>query len=168
MKKFLTYLLIIIVAACAGLLLRGNVLQITEVAGNSMNPTLKSGDYVLITNFSYKNSAPARLDVVQAEIPGRPGAYLKRVIGLPGETLQITDGTVYIDGQPLREYYAAPSDDEITVTLGPDEFFLMGDNRPESYDSREEDFGAVSASSFLGKVRAVLWPIHRIGFISSN
>lgn len=168
MKKTIIWILIILLAAGAGFFLRGNVLGLVKVAGDSMSPTLETGDVVLVTRWDYKSSAPSRGDVVQAEIPGRPGAYLKRIIGLPGETLEITGGVVHINGQPLREFYASAPDDEISVTLCADEYFLMGDNRPVSYDSREEDFGAVSAASFLGRVRAVLWPLNRIGFISGS
>lgn len=168
MKKTIIWILIILLAAGAGFFLRGNVLGLVKVAGDSMSPTLETGDVVLVTRWDYKSSAPARGDVVQAEIPGRPGAYLKRIIGLPGETLEITGGVVHINGQPLSEFYASAPDDEISVTLSADEYFLMGDNRPVSYDSREEDFGAVSAASFLGRVRAVLWPLNRIGFISGS
>lgn len=168
MKKAIIRILIILLAAAAGFFLRGNVLGLVKVAGDSMSPTLETGDIVLVTRWDYKTASPARGDVVQAEISGRHGAYLKRIIGLPGETLEITGGSVHINGQPLREFYASAPDDEISVTLADDEYFLMGDNRPVSYDSREEDFGAVSAASFLGRVRAVLWPLNRIGFISGS
>lgn len=168
MKRALKWILVICLAACAGFFLRENVVCLARVAGDSMSPTLKSGDIALITRFDYRFSKPERGDVVQAEIPGRDGAYLKRVIGLPGETLEIADGVVHINGLVLSEDYAAAADGDISVTLGADEYFLMGDNRPDSYDSREEDFGAVSASCFLGRVRAVAWPFGRIGGIAGQ
>ena len=158
MKRILVWAAVIILAAGAGLFARENIVTLARVTGDSMSPTLVTGDIVLITKFDYKTSPPARFDVVQAVVPGRDGTYLKRVIGLPGERVEIKDGVVHINGQALYEKYAAPSDDEMALTLGADEYFLMGDNREASYDSREEDFGAVSADCFCGRVRAVLFP----------
>jgi signal peptidase I len=168
MKRAIIWALVIILAAGAGFFLRENVLGLVKVAGDSMSATLESGDVVLVTRYDYNGRAPERGDVVQAAIPGRDGAYLKRVIGLPGETLEITDGVVHINGQILTEAYATASNDNISVTLGGDEYFLMGDNRPDSYDSREEGFGAVSAGCFLGRVRAVVWPLGRIGAVTGG
>lgn len=168
MKKAIIWILVAVLGAGAGFFLRENVLGLIKVAGDSMSPTLESGDVVLVTRYDYIGKAPERGDVVQAEIPGRDGAYLKRVIALPGETLEITGGVVHINGQALDEKYATAADDGISVTLGGDEYFLMGDNRPESYDSREEDFGAVRAGNFLGRVRAVVWPPSRIGGIAGQ
>ena len=126
-----------------------------------MAETLVSGDVALVTKFDYRKDPPARFDVVQIEIPGRGGTYLKRVIGLPGETVHIISGVVHINGIALEEKYATPSNDDFSVALGADEYFVLGDNRPESYDSREEDIGAIGAASFRGRVRAVLWPLGR-------
>ena len=165
MKRVIGWLIAIALAVGAGFFIRANVISVARVAGDSMRPALESGDMALITRYDYKNAAPARYHVVQAEIPGRDGLYLKRVIGLPGEKLEILDGVVHINGQALAENYATPSTDDISVTLGEDEYFLMGDNRPDSYDSREEDFGAVNAGCFRGRVRAVLWPLDRIGSV---
>ena len=166
MKRIIGWLIAIALAVGAGFFIRSHVAAVVRVAGDSMEPTLRSGDMALVTRFDYAHAAPRRFDVVQAEIPGRDGLYLKRVIGLPGEELEIKGGIVYVNGQPLTEGYATPSADELKVTLGADEYFLMGDNRPNSYDSREEDFGAVGAGCFRGRVRAILWPIDRMGGIA--
>lgn len=164
MKRILSLLAVLALALGAGLLIREYVLGVTVVAGESMNDTLVTGDVALMTRFDYLISAPERGDVVQIEVPGRDGYYLKRVIGLPGERIEIKGGAVYVDGELLAEDYITPSSDDYSVTLYDDEYFVLGDNRPVSYDSREEEFGAVSAACFRGRVRAVIWPPERIRF----
>ena len=161
MKRFLAYLLIIVLGIAVGFLLRGWVVGVTCVLGQSMNDTLVNGDYALVTRCG---NAPQRGDIVQLELPERGGAYIKRVIGLPGDTVEIIGGNVHINGSALYENYATLSDDDYYIELGDDEYFVLGDNRPVSYDSREEDFGVVSASCFRGRVRAILWPVSRIDF----
>ncbi len=100
--------------------------------------------------------------MAQIRVPGRDGTYLKRVVGLPGEKVELSGGRVFIDGRALEEPYARNSQEEFSIQLGEDEYFVLGDNRPVRYDSREEDFGAVSAGCLLGRVRAVVWPLDRI------
>lgn len=161
MKRLAGALMVLLLGAVCGLLLRGNVISVTEVTGQSMEPTLSNGDHALVTMLDYAFSAPERGDVVQLEIPGRDGAYLKRVIGLPGDTVELINGSLHINGEAVYEPYATLSEDDFRIRLYADEYFVMGDNRPVSYDSREEDFGVVSADCFRGRVRAVLWPIDR-------
>ena len=164
MKRFIKGIVFLALALCIGMLAREYVAGVSIVAGESMNDTLVTGDVVLMTRFDYIADTPARGDIVQLEIPGRDGLYLKRVIGLPGETVEIIGGTVHINGQALYEPYATVSDDDFKVTLYADEYFVLGDNRPVSYDSREEEFGVVSAGCFRGRVRGIIWPIDRFGF----
>lgn len=164
MKRLLKTALFIAAVLVIGLIAREYLLGVTVVAGDSMNDTLVTGDAVLLTRFDYLTDTPERGHVVQLEVPGRDGLYLKRVIGLPGETVEIKGGTVYIDGMPLNEPYAVPSAEDFRITLYDDEYFVLGDNRPVSYDSREEEFGVVNASCFRGRVRAVIWPVDRIRF----
>lgn len=164
MKRLLGWFLALAVAVGLGLLVREYVFRLTRVAGDSMEGTLETGDLALVTRFDYLAGPPARLDVVQVAFAGRGGKYLKRVIGLPGETVDIISGVVHINGTALDEPYARLSDDDYHISLGKDEYFVLGDNRPESYDSREEDIGAVRADAFLGRVRAVVWPLGRVRF----
>jgi len=163
-KRLIGTLALLAAAIAVGLLTREYLVAISGVAGDSMQSTLASGDTVLITRFDYLVSPPERGDVVQLEVPGRDGLYLKRVIGLPGDEVEIISGNVYINGQVLYEPYATLSQDDFCITLGADEYFVLGDNRPVSYDSREEEFGVISASCFRGRVRAIVWPIERIRF----
>lgn len=164
MKRPVKTALLLAAAIIVGLLAREFLLGVSVVSGDSMQDTLMTGDVVLVTRFDYIASEPERFDVVQLEMPGRDGLYLKRVIGLPGDTVEIIGGNVHINGQALFEPYATLSTDDFSRTLGADEYFLLGDNRPLSYDSREEEFGVASAECFRGRVRAVLWPIDRIDF----
>ena len=164
MKRLGKLILLVALGAAIGLLIREYVLGVSAVAGDSMQPTLMTGDRVLITRLDYIVGVPQRGDVVQLEIPGRDGEYLKRVVGLPGETVEIIGGVVHINGQALNETYATLSDDDFRIQLDEDEYFVLGDNRPVSYDSREEDFGVISASCFRGRVRAIIWPLERIEF----
>ena len=164
MKRLGKLILLVALGAAIGLLIREYVLGVSAVAGDSMQPTLMTGDRVLITRLDYIVGVPQRGDVVQLEIPGRDGEYLKRVVGLPGETVEIIGGVVHINGQALNETYATLSDDDFRIQLDEDEYFVLGDNRPVSYDSREEDFGVISAGCFRGRVRAIIWPLERIEF----
>ena len=143
--------------------LRAFAAQTVLVAGVSMEPTLRSGDCVLVTRFDYRKSAPARGDVVLCRLPNRAGGYIKRVVGLPGETVRIVSGQTYVDGQLLEEPWATPADEDYEISLGEDQYLVLGDNRPVSYDSREEDIGSLASGDFLGRVRCVVWPLGRLG-----
>ena len=164
MKQVLKFIAALALAVCVGFLLRAFVVRFTVVAGDSMNDTLMTGDIVVMSRWDYLFGEPQRGDIAQIELEKRGGLYLKRVIGLPGETVEIRDGAVYVEGQMLNEPYVTPSDDDYYVKLDWDEYFVLGDNRAVSYDSREEDFGAVSIDCFRGRVRGVMWPPERIGF----
>lgn len=164
MKKILGYAAILALAFLLGMFIREYVAGVSDVAGDSMYDTLMTGDKVFISRLEYALGTPERGDIAQIELADRGGLYLKRVIGLPGERVELTGGVVHINGQALHEPYALLSDDDFNIELGEDEYFVLGDNRPVSYDSREEDFGVVDASCFRGRVRAILWPFDRIEF----
>lgn len=128
------------------------------VIGVSMEPALYNGQEVLINRFIYKLSAPKRGDVIAFLPNGNQNShyYLKRVIGLPGEKIQIIEGYVYINGELLTEdeSYDKIADAGIAdgeIVLGNDEFFVLGDNRNNSEDSRSGNIGAVSKNTITGK-----------------
>lgn len=164
MKRLAKILLFVLLAAALGLAARKYAFGLNLVAGDSMKGTLQTGDLALITKLDYRLHAPQRGDVALVEVPGRDGTYLKRVIGLPGETVELRGGATYVNGQKLEEPYVTSTAEDYAATLGEDEYFVLGDNREVSYDSREEDFGAIGADCFLGRVRAVLWPLDRFTF----
>ena len=131
----------------------------TNVIGNSMEPALYSGQQILIDRLVFNISTPSRGDVVAFQPNGNENShyYVKRIIGLPGETVQIINGYVYIDGEIYDEQgkYDKIADPGILtneITLGEDEYIVLGDNRNFSEDSRSGNIGIVKSSYFIGKV----------------
>lgn len=130
----------------------------TNVVGNSMETSLYSGQQILIDRMIYNLSSPKRGDVV-AFIPNgneKSHYYIKRVVGIPGETLQIIDGYLYVNGKILDEggkydKIADPGILDNPMVLGDDEYFVLGDNRNFSEDSRSGNIGAVKQSYMIGK-----------------
>lgn len=134
------------------------VLEKTPVYGNSMSPTLESGDMILIDRFVYKYSKPERFDVIVFKQGGNEHEYydVKRIIGLPGETVRIVDGKVYINGDELTEKIncddmLVPGTASVNITLEKGEYFVLGDNRNNSEDSRSADIGNVVTDDIIGK-----------------
>lgn len=152
----------------------------TKVEGESMEPTLSSGDSVIIQKISYILSDPKRYDVVVfpvesiAEGQKEQTYYVKRIIGLPGEKVQILDGKVYINDQLLESDTYCLSDileagiASNPVELGKDEYFVLGDNRNMSTDSRTDYVGMVHRSSIIGRVDFCIWPLNHFGSLPGN
>lgn len=146
--------------------------QRVSMIGDSMNPVLYNGDIVLVNRFKYDASTPKRGDVIVFKPNGNENQHssIKRIIGLPGETIQIKDGTIYIDGKVLEEDYEVTGFTEAglaeeEILLAGDEFFVLGDHRESSEDSRIADVGNVKRSEIEGKAWFILSPVGRIGFI---
>lgn len=140
--------------------------------GQSMDVTLSGGDTVLLNELSYKLKDPARGDVISFRPNGSDSthSYIKRIIGLPGETIQIKNGMIYINDELYLEkadYPAMTSAGlaEEPVTLGNAEYFVLGDNRNNSEDSRFADIGNVNLSDIEGKVWFVISPMSHFGFV---
>ena len=133
------------------------VCQTVSVSGSSMEPSYHDGDRLIMEKVSYRVDDPKRFDVV---VFPRNGNYylIKRVIGLPGETVYInSDGEIFINGELLEESYGVEQIDDAgvatnTVTLGSNEYFVLGDNRNNSVDSRNTGVGNVSISEISGKI----------------
>jgi signal peptidase I len=123
----------------------------------SMMPNLQPGEYVLVDKVSYHFVAPQRGDIVVFHHPLGERDLIKRVIGLPGETIEIANGVVNINGQPIDELYiAAPPGGGGAWTLGPTQLFVMGDNRNNSSDSRA--WGPLERDLLVGKTIFIYWP----------
>ena len=163
---------LVIVAALVFLILHF-VGQRTVVNGDSMCETLQDGQSLIMDKITYRFSDPKRFDIVifpGVEENGESPYYIKRVIGLPGETVQIVDGKVEINGEELTEdtygitdyidYSGIATD---PLTLAEDEYFCMGDNRPVSFDSRYEEVGPVKREELVGKVWIRIWPLNEFG-----
>jgi len=168
MKKFfgaiLEMLETIVIAVVAVVIVRSYVAQPFLVSGESMLPTFKNGDYLLIDELTYHFRSPQRGEVIVFRYPKNPSSYfIKRIIGLPEETVILKGGRVQIldNNQKLvlnEPYINQPmTDQEFRETLGPNEYFVMGDNRNYSYDSRS--WGPVPQNDIVGLVRVRLWPL---------
>ncbi len=159
------------------LLLRLFVVSLARIKGSSMLPTLQNRDWTLVWRLPFLLMKPRRFDVVICHYPGRkmkhlpllPQAFVKRVIGLPGDTLEVIEGVLHINGQPVEEPFLDPARARFyharglrggTVTLGPNEYFVMGDNRDSSNDSRR--VGPLRRRAIVGRVVCVVFPLKRI------
>ena len=141
----------------------------TVVSGESMYPALQDGDNLIVDKITYRFSDPRRFDLIVFPFQYQT-FYIKRVIGLPGETVQIQDGVIYINGKPLRENYGYeeirnPGFASGTVTLGENEYFVLGDNRNHSADSREPSVGNIERADIIGRALLRIWPLSRIGLV---
>lgn len=176
MKKFLLFVWelskIVLISAAIIIPVRYFLIQPFFVKGASMEPNFHDQEYLIVDELSYRFGEPQRGQVIVFRYPRNPQEYfIKRLIGLPGEQVQIKDGKVIIfndahpDGMILNESYLpsnleTPSDNENKVAVGPDEYFVLGDNRGASKDSRS--FGVVNKSFVTGKILFRGWPFKEI------
>lgn len=144
--------------------------QRTVVIGSSMEYTLMDKDNLIVNKIGYRLHDPERFDIVVFPYKyDKNTCYVKRIIGLPGETVQIkNDGTILINGEELVEFYGKeiikdPGRAEVPITLGEDEYFVMGDNRNNSKDSRWEDVGNIKKDEFIGKAWIRILPLSEFG-----
>ena len=143
--------------------------QKVVVDGSSMNPTLEDQDYLWVDKLRYRFTDPKRFDVIV--FPYRPGSdilFIKRIIGLPGETVQIDNGKIYINGNLLDEDYGLatiedPGVASSKVILAHDEYFVLGDNRNNSNDSRKSDVGNIKRENIMGKAVLRVSPFSKFG-----
>lgn len=138
--------------------------------GQAMEPSIDSGDMVLVNRFIYSIAAPGRGDVIVFKPNGNVNThyYMRRVIGVPGDTVQVIDGFVYVNGELYETGlgneqmdYAGVAEEELT--LGKDEYFVLGDNRNASEDSRNADIGNIRRNDIYGKAWFVRWPWENLG-----
>lgn len=157
-KKIGKSILSVALIVAAALFLNHFVISVAVVDGDSMEPALHDGERVWIDRFHYRFAEPERYDIVVFRYRYRDDRYyMKRIIGLPGETVQIIDGSVYVDGKALYEAYGMEPMEkakraEEPVLLGADEYFVLGDNRNYSTDSRDSDVANVAREQITGKV----------------
>ena len=145
--------------------------QRTEVIGNSMVPTLQDEDQLITDKISYRFRDPERFDIVV--FPHEPvnEFYIKRIIGMPGETVEISDdGTIFINGEELKEEYGygitQPQERKGEIVLGEDEYFVLGDNREVSLDSRYKEVGNIPRSIIIGRAWLRLYPFSEFGLLT--
>jgi signal peptidase I len=138
--------------------------QATVVYGQSMEPNLFPYQRLIIDKISYLFYSPSRNDIVVLDLPKMEEMLVKRIVGLPGESVEIRGGAVLIDGEQLQEQF--PHDlsyqDTPLIQLGPLQYFVLGDNRDNSNDSRS--FGAVERESIVGRVWLRYWPLDQVKY----
>lgn len=161
-------------ALVIALLIQRFAFQPFWIPSASMYPTLQEGDRVIVNKLSYKLHDVHRGDIVVFEAPPGEGSpsikdFVKRVVGLPGDEVDVHDGHVYIDGEQLPENYlpegtiTTPGAQELPMEVPAGSVFVMGDNRSDSRDSRE--FGPIPESSVVGRVFVRLWPLNRFDML---
>lgn len=184
LRNLIEWAAVIIGALVVALLLKTFLFQAYYIPSPSMVPTLEEGDRIVVNKLSYKLHDVNRGDLIVFEKPEGAGEdnikdLVKRVVALPGETVEIVDGQVYIDGRLLEEPYLAegiassgftpvapcanPATELNRCTVPEDHVFVMGDNRPVSRDSRY--FGPVPEDSIVGRASLQVWPLGDIGWL---
>lgn len=150
--------------ALLAVLIAAFFVRLPQVSGLSMDPYIRSGEYVLINTFAYRIGAPRRGDIVafRHEADAR-AIFIKRVIGLPGDRIRIDRGEVYVDGTKLSEPYVQHPDSRTfgEVVVPARSVYVLGDNRAQSEDSRS--FGPVGDGLLIGRAVAGLWPPRMLG-----
>lgn len=142
------------------------------VDGQSMEPTFHNQEYILVDKLSYRVREPARGEIVVFHPPGREDNFIKRIIGLPGDKIEIDEHTISVNGEVLAEPYldttlnngTIDSDaDPVQITVASDKYFVLGDNRDHSKDSRE--IGQVPKANIIGRAWVVLFPVNEVHFV---
>ena len=170
LEMFIYFVAVLVVS----LLIVTFVGQRTVVEGSSMNPTLTDGDSLFVDKISYRFADPKRFDVIVFPYQhAKKTYYIKRIIALPGEDVFINaEGTIYINGKVLEEDYGNevilnPGRAETTITMGPDEYFVMGDNRNNSSDSRDAMVGNINRKDIIGKAFVRIYPFKDFGLVKN-
>ena len=147
------------------------VWQRTHVSGESMENTLDDGDQLIVDKLTYRFHDPERFDIIVFPFRYKDNTYyIKRIIGLPGETVQIADGEIYINGEVLEESYGREVMQDAglaaePITLGDDEYFVLGDNRNYSSDSRDPSVALIHRKEIIGRAWLRIWPLDSFGIL---
>lgn len=168
-KEIIEYIVTLVLALSFALLINTYVGRMLRVDGPSMEPTFRTNEIAVMGKLEYYSHLPQRGDIVVVKYPGSRSNYIKRVIALPGEHMQIIDGQVHIDGKQLYEPYLrepyTPGEGStyITDVVVPEgTVFVMGDNRGNSRDSRYPTVGPIPLKSVLGRVYAIAFPFSEL------
>lgn len=158
-KEILSWIMTFAVAIALALVIRTFIFEPVRVDGGSMNYTLANNEYMIVSKYDYWLGEPERFDVVICHYPNRGRTnFVKRLVGLPGDTVSMLNGTLYLNGEAVDEPYITnrANYNMQAVTLGEDEYFVLGDNRSSSNDSHT--IGPLSRKDIKGHVRLVVFP----------
>lgn len=166
-KNLIAFGICVVIAIVIALIITNFVANHTKVEGNSMESTLENGDDIIVEKFSYLTNNPERYDIIVFR-ESESVNYIKRVIALPGETIQITEGKIYINERAIFDAYGnAKMEDggiaEKPIKLGQDEYFVLGDNRNASKDSRDKAVGVIKRDQIIGKAWLRVLPFDNFG-----
>ena len=172
LKEILGWVLYIAIILGVTYLIITYVGQRTKVSGDSMEATLHTGDNLIVDKLSYHFREPERYEIIV--FPYRYESdtyYIKRIVGLPGDKVQIRDGYLYINGERSEEQYGLERMNSAGIAaeeifLGEDEYFVLGDNRNNSSDSRDPSVGVLKREEIIGRAWVRIWPLKNIGVIS--
>lgn len=157
----------IVVALVLALIIRTFIVQVFYIPSGSMEPTLGIRDRIIVNKFIYRFREPKREEIIVFKYPAKPGEkrrdFIKRIMGLPRETLEIKDGVVFINGSPISENHPMNRDHAYfgPVKIPESHYFVMGDNRPNSADSRV--WGYLPKGNIVGLAFLRIWPIFKFG-----
>lgn len=172
LKEILSTSIYLLLVLCVAYLIVTYVGQRTQVSGSSMENTLSDEDHLIVDKISYRFRDPERFDIIVFPFQyDKDTYYIKRIIGMPGETVQIdTAGNIYIDGEILEEDYGLevirnPGRASEPIQLGDDEYFVMGDNRNNSSDSRDPSVGNIHRDDIIGRAFIRIWPLSKFGIL---
>lgn len=172
MRELLGWLFYILIIIGLTYLIITYVGQRTRVSGSSMETTLSDGDNLIVDKLSYRFQDPKRFDIVVFPYKYEENTYyIKRIIGLPGDTVQVKDGYTYINGELLEsDIYGAEVMIEAgtaseLITLGEEEYFVLGDNRNHSLDSRDPSVGILKREDLIGRAWVRIYPFDKMGVI---
>jgi signal peptidase I len=164
-KETKGWIISMVLAVVIALSLRFFVFEFIRVEGQSMEPTLLDNEYVFMQKVSYYFSDPQYGDIVICSFPNRNETFVKRVVGIEGDVIRITDGTLYINDEANYEHYDKATGidhDMAEITVAEDSLFVMGDNRNHSMDSSNSSVGVLSEDMVLGRAEFVIWPLNMI------
>ncbi len=164
------YLECIIIALVLAFFIITFVVQSFVVDGSSMEPTLHHGQRLLVNKFLFYFTSPKPGDIIVFRYPANPREdFIKRVIGIGGDTIGIADGRVLVNNEPLEEpYLTEPTYGNHAIQVPPGKIFVLGDNRNNSRDSRYPDVGLLSRKDIIGKATFIYWPPRDLGLVGTR
>lgn len=170
-REIISMIIYLIIVLLLTYLIVHYVGQRTQVSGSSMEYTLSDKDNLIVDKITYRFTDPQRFDIIVFPFQhGGETYYIKRIIGLPGETVRVSGGKIYINGEVLEESYGkeiiqSGGIAETDIVLADDEYFVMGDNRNASSDSRDPNVGNIKREDIIGRAWLRIWPLKDIGIL---